>query len=420
MGLYENPPYYLSPYGIAVKHGFVGTEEEWLESLKGQTGPTGPAGPAGGPMGPTGPTGTRGEAGPTGPQGPTGPDGPQGPTGPTGPQGADSTVPGPQGIQGPAGPTGPGGPAGPTGPQGNGFQILGYYGTLQALQEGQPSPEAGDAYGVGAAEPYDIYIWDGTHGEWVNNGPIQGAEGPTGPAGADSTVPGPAGPTGPAGAQGPTGPTGPTGADSTSPGPTGPAGPTGPTGPTGPAGQAGFEVLTEIPELSFNENVTSTESTFTVPFETPLPEPPARVWLEIVPDKTNGRRAGIIDMELVRDGDGNLHGFIGAESMSYSETAEYGEKFIRRYHRQYVGKVNQTTASDALFSVQLASNTGRYPSGWGGNTFFGLPSEGSNQYRFLIYGFTLSESDLKFKIKSQGGSYADQYCAFLVRGVVLE
>lgn len=29
--------YYLTAYGIAVKHGFSGTEEEWLESLKGET-----------------------------------------------------------------------------------------------------------------------------------------------------------------------------------------------------------------------------------------------------------------------------------------------------------------------------------------------------------------------------------------------
>ena len=36
MGLYDNPPYYLSAYAIAVKHGFTGTEEEWLASLKGE------------------------------------------------------------------------------------------------------------------------------------------------------------------------------------------------------------------------------------------------------------------------------------------------------------------------------------------------------------------------------------------------
>lgn len=29
--------YYLTAYGIAVKHGFTGTEEEWLESLRGKT-----------------------------------------------------------------------------------------------------------------------------------------------------------------------------------------------------------------------------------------------------------------------------------------------------------------------------------------------------------------------------------------------
>ena len=34
MGLYANPPYYLTAYGIAVKHGFTGTEEEWVASLK--------------------------------------------------------------------------------------------------------------------------------------------------------------------------------------------------------------------------------------------------------------------------------------------------------------------------------------------------------------------------------------------------
>ena len=33
MGMYDNPPYYLSAYGLAVKHGFRGTESEWLVSL---------------------------------------------------------------------------------------------------------------------------------------------------------------------------------------------------------------------------------------------------------------------------------------------------------------------------------------------------------------------------------------------------
>ena len=38
MGLWNNPPYYLSAYGLAVKHGFVGSEKKWLQSLKGDPG----------------------------------------------------------------------------------------------------------------------------------------------------------------------------------------------------------------------------------------------------------------------------------------------------------------------------------------------------------------------------------------------
>ena len=34
----DAPPYFLTAYGIAVKHGFSGTEEEWLASLKGDPG----------------------------------------------------------------------------------------------------------------------------------------------------------------------------------------------------------------------------------------------------------------------------------------------------------------------------------------------------------------------------------------------
>nr|DAR48932.1 MAG TPA: collagen I alpha 1 [Caudoviricetes sp.] len=126
---YNNPPYYLSAYGLAVKHGFKGTEEEYLASLKGETGATGPTGPTGaqgptgpigetGPTGPVGPTGAAGAAGPTGPTGApgqTGPAGEAGPTGPTGPTGETGAT----GPAGPMGPTGPaGGPTGPTGPTG--------------------------------------------------------------------------------------------------------------------------------------------------------------------------------------------------------------------------------------------------------------------------------------------------------------
>ena len=55
-------PYYAkgdpgdSAYQIAVEHGFVGTEEEWLASLHGATGATGPQGPQG-PQGEAGVSG---------------------------------------------------------------------------------------------------------------------------------------------------------------------------------------------------------------------------------------------------------------------------------------------------------------------------------------------------------------------------
>lgn len=80
--------------------------------------------------------------------------------------------------------TGPTGPEGPKGETGSGFKVLGYYGTKAALDAAQKATaEAGDAYGVGTAEPYDIYIFDGITGEFINNGPLQGAKGDTGPEG---------------------------------------------------------------------------------------------------------------------------------------------------------------------------------------------------------------------------------------------
>ena len=129
MGLYENPPYYLTAYGLAVKRGFVGTLDEWLASLVGPTGPQGaglvfdgtyptlealkqahPTGQAGDcykvgtdeeyvayfwdpenedwePLQVMGPTGPQGSVGPTGPQGAAGQTGATGATGPTGPKG---------------------------------------------------------------------------------------------------------------------------------------------------------------------------------------------------------------------------------------------------------------------------------------------------------------------------------------------
>lgn len=90
-----------SAYEVAVDNGYIGTEAEWLASLKGAKGDTGATGP-------------QGETGATGPQGPKGDTGDTGPQGPKGDKG-DTGATGPQGIQGPTGETGPQGPQGPAG-----------------------------------------------------------------------------------------------------------------------------------------------------------------------------------------------------------------------------------------------------------------------------------------------------------------
>lgn len=66
-----------SAYEIAVANGYVGTEEQWLESLKGDKGDKGEQGP----QGIQGIQGIQGEKGDTGAQGPRGETGPQGPPG---------------------------------------------------------------------------------------------------------------------------------------------------------------------------------------------------------------------------------------------------------------------------------------------------------------------------------------------------
>lgn len=64
---------------------------------------------------------------------------------------------------------------GKAGEDGKDFVILGYYDSVSELESAVKSPKPGDAYGVGLAAPYDIYIWDATKNIWKNNGPI-GAE----------------------------------------------------------------------------------------------------------------------------------------------------------------------------------------------------------------------------------------------------
>jgi len=64
------------------------------------------------------------------------------------------------------------------------YVIGGFFDSAEALASAVPEPEAGAAYGVGTAAPYDIYIWDAVNGVWKNNGKIQGAKGDAGDAGA--------------------------------------------------------------------------------------------------------------------------------------------------------------------------------------------------------------------------------------------
>ena len=72
-----------SAYQIWLENGNVGTEEEYLASLKGDKGDTGEQGP----KGDTGEQGEQGEQGPKGDTGEQGPKGDTGDTGPTGPKG---------------------------------------------------------------------------------------------------------------------------------------------------------------------------------------------------------------------------------------------------------------------------------------------------------------------------------------------
>ncbi|AZB63132.1 collagen-like protein [Cereibacter sphaeroides] len=63
-----------SAYEVALDAGFVGTEAQWIASLRGPKGDMGDPGPAG-PQGEPGAAGPQGDEGPAGPQGPAGQDG---------------------------------------------------------------------------------------------------------------------------------------------------------------------------------------------------------------------------------------------------------------------------------------------------------------------------------------------------------
>lgn len=212
----SRPFWYLSAYGIAVRHGYQGSVDEWLAELVGPPGPKGEDGsgveilgtyddlealeaavqsPQQGDMYNVGteapfqiymwdatsgggswvhqgqiqgPKGDTGAQGPQGPEGPKGDTGPKGETGETGAQG----IQGPKGDTGPTGPQGEKGETGATGPQG------------PKGDTGETGPQ-------------------GSKGDTGETGP-QGPKGDTGDTG-------PQGPKGDPGEQGPQGPKGDTG-----------------------------------------------------------------------------------------------------------------------------------------------------------------------------------------------------------------
>lgn len=197
----------LSAYQVAVQHGFEGTEDEWLISLKGEKGETGPKGDKGdtgekGATGERGSQGLQGEKGLQGVQGEKGEPGIQGPVGPKGEQGE-------QGIQGIQGPQGEPGPQGPKGDTGSGLNIKGELDSESQLpQEGV----SGDAWLISG----NLYVFVGENGnvesnpKWSNVGSIQGPQGPQGPVGpkGEQGEPGPKGEPGADGAPGVQGPKG--------------------------------------------------------------------------------------------------------------------------------------------------------------------------------------------------------------------
>lgn len=223
----KGDPGATGPQGITPT---IGENENWYlgnvdtgkpsRGRQGEKGETGAKGEKGdkGDKGDPGATGAQGERGAQGLQGERGEKGEKGDTGAKGDPGTDGTTPtigangnwylgttdtgkpsrgakgdkgdrgeqgiqgiqGEQGKQGEQGPQGPRGQQGPKGDTGSGFKVLGYYATAAALSAAVANPEAGMAYGVGTAEPYDIYIYDSVSKTWKNNGPLQGAKGDTG------------------------------------------------------------------------------------------------------------------------------------------------------------------------------------------------------------------------------------------------
>lgn len=56
---------------------------------------------------------------------------------------------------------------------GEGIKIVSHFDTLEELEAAVPNPKAGEAYSIGAALPYNLYVYDFTHEEWMDHGVIR-------------------------------------------------------------------------------------------------------------------------------------------------------------------------------------------------------------------------------------------------------
>ena len=176
-----------SAYQVAVDNGFVGTEDEWLASLKGEKGDQGPKGDPG-EQGIQGPKGNPGEQGIQGPKGNPGEQGIQGPKGDPGKSayqlavdagygGSESewltSLKGEQGIQGPKGNPGEQGERGEQGLKGD------------TGDPGAQGPEGKSAYQVAVDDGFV-----GSESDWLASlKGEKGDQGPKGDPGDSATLP---------------------------------------------------------------------------------------------------------------------------------------------------------------------------------------------------------------------------------------
>lgn len=154
-----------SAYQIAVDNGFVGTEKQWLASLKGEPGTDGVDG--------TSATITVGNV----------------------TSGAAPNVSNRGTSQaaildfvlqrGEKGDAGRDGRDGRNGADGKSFTIKAQYASYADLIADHPTGQSGDAFFVGTSNNPDLYVWLADSSEWFNSGPISGVKGDAGRDGQD-------------------------------------------------------------------------------------------------------------------------------------------------------------------------------------------------------------------------------------------